>query len=255
MFDFWVVTGRICLDEGFYSELFRKATAAEEFFDLREMRESLKQMKIRLSRWEVMELHRLVTTKEVKSPPKLGGKAEKTPFASAADNHLVAGVRAASATFADELLTSHELLAIVGLCCMDDPFREKLHKSSRKDPEDTTALDKFLIEAEESPGFNLSANHLRILNRLLQSPRVEEALADFHQSRWVIGHVHKHFGACCPGYSGKKYKHLSSQEVAQLLELQEKEDKDKEGKGDADPSLFAGVGNLKQQLVNARAIV
>ncbi len=31
MFDFWVVTGRICLDEGFHNQLFEKAQQGEEF--------------------------------------------------------------------------------------------------------------------------------------------------------------------------------------------------------------------------------
>jgi hypothetical protein len=252
MFDFWVVTGRICLDENFFNDLFARAARADDFINLAEMRKALKQEKLRLSRWEVMELHRLMITKEVVPSSKIGGIAEKTPFASAADNHLVTGVRTAAAAFAAVLRTNLDLLAIVGLCCMDDPFRKKLISLSRRDPEDTAALGQFLIEADESPGFDLNTDHLVILNGLLQSPGVEEALADFQRSRWVIGYVHKHFGACCPGYSGKDYKHLSSQEVAQLLEVQEKESKEDK---DVEPSHFAGGGTLKQQLINAKAIV
>ena len=241
MIEFCAAVGRVCLDPGFHKELFDEAIKGREFQELDSLRALLKSRRVRLNRGDVMELHRLLTTDRIIPPPTAGGQTQKTLYTSENQNPVLNAIHAIAPDRRIQFPRDLELCAVVGLCCVDDQFREAFHTASNPSSNETANLRRLLVDGEgDSPGFYLEESDLQFLNQIIRSGSdgMMRALADFQEKEWVQPVVHRHFGACRPGYTRKPYKHLSPQETAIMFEVQEQHQQ----------------GTLKRDLFDAQAI-
>jgi hypothetical protein len=194
MMESWAIAGRICLDPAMHERLFHAAQAGRYFNDLDELRRILRvELRMNVSRWEVMLIHRFLTERN------LDITLNPMPIASPEEDREITAIRANWAGPTPWFPDDYHLCAAIGLACMDVVFRVDLFNASDPgEPGDVRRLDRFLRNpGKESPVFSLNQQHLLWLNDFLRREGTIRNLEAFHMTRWVQPQDF----ACDGGYS------------------------------------------------------
>lgn len=103
MFEFWRVVGRFVTDGGFLRQLIERRRPSARLADVAEFRSLLRENRFCLSRWEVMELNRVLPRF---TEPDVRDAAART-----------------AAAWGDDHTADSGSMAFVGMCCIDRDHR------------------------------------------------------------------------------------------------------------------------------------
>ena len=182
MMEVWCLMGLTITNRGFHRSIFDAAQEGDDFEEIRTFRRILRvDMRLNLSRWEIMVLHRAITERniDINLPPQRIPSADEDPEIIP----LRAAWRGPTPRFPDEF----QLCAVIGLAAMDVNFRADLIRQSDPNPNVGEArLESFLESPQgESPVFNLTREQRLNLNEFLQTQNISELLEKLHETRWV----------------------------------------------------------------------
>ena len=213
MIEFWAVIGAVCADGTTHQKLFDVTDATKSFQDLQDLRAALVYYGLRLGRWEVMGINRILSQEWDPDAQR------KVYFRGYDKDKTLADLR--KVWYGAGKLTETpylELCAIFGLACIDTQFRKSVRAAC--DPGgDITDLNALLKKGSpDSPAFKVDDKEVKQINKMMQARGDVVALMDhFEITRWVQPAVHPVFGGCDAGYTPKKYSYVSQQDLALYL--------------------------------------
>jgi hypothetical protein len=173
-----------------------------------------KQLRLNVSRWEIMVSHRILTEKHH------GVVLPAEPIPTADDDKEIILIRQGWPGPVPVFFDDFDLCAVVGLAAMDISFRQRLFDASDPNPAvGVPRLAALLINPpDESPIFNqVSEENLGNLNTFIRVNGIIGHLEDFHISRWVQPSVFP----CNGGYldtPGTTFKYFSQPELIKLVQ-------------------------------------
>jgi hypothetical protein len=182
MMEVWSMMGLAILNADFHRIIFEAAQEGDDFEEIKALRRILRvEMRMNLSRWEIMVLHRCITERniDITLPPVKINSADEDPE--------IIPVRHSWKGATPQFPDNFRLCAVIGLASMDVKFRTNLIGQSDPDPTVGQAKLEIFLEspAEESPIFNLGQAERINLNVFLQDPGIASSLENLHGTRWV----------------------------------------------------------------------
>jgi hypothetical protein len=215
MMEVWGILGRVFLDPGFHDQLFTGAKRGWRFEELVEFRSIIrKQLRLNLSRWEVMVVHRSITERHQ------GLTLPVDPVGSAGSDPEIIEIRRRWGGPVPVFFGDFDLCAVVGLASVDITFRRDLYEASDSSPDvGIQKLHSLLTNPpKESPTFDrLSEQNFFNLNAFLRSEGIIEFLERFHVSRWVQPNTFP----CDGGYTdtpNARYQFFSQPDLVKLVQ-------------------------------------
>lgn len=213
MIELWATVGRICIDEQFHRNVFPLTDPTKSFEQLEPLQIFFRDSMLRLARWEVMSLNRIISQE--------WNGMDIVYFERVEDDVNVGAIRSAfGATFPFPFPQNIEFCAIIGLACIDERHRTDFYNASDPVEANIEGLRALLVTAGGSGHkFRVTDDELRALNRLIRSGggQMPTLMERFHAARWVQPLIKDIFGACEAGVSLKSYLHVSQQDLALFL--------------------------------------
>jgi len=182
MMEVWCLMGLAITNRDFHRRIFAAAQDGDDFEEIRAFRRILRvEMRLNLSRWEIMVLHRSITERniDINTLPQKINSADGDPD--------IIPLRDAWGGPIPRFPEEFQLCAVIGLAAMDVNFRRDLINQSDPDPNVGEARLELFLESPpgESPVFNLRREQRIDLNDFLQTQNISELLENVHETRWV----------------------------------------------------------------------
>lgn len=177
MIEFLAVLGRMVVEDGFHQAVHGKSIpGARHLSEVKDLHEMLLNERYRLSRLEVGEVNRVVSTQR--------GINAILPITLPGDDSILLNLRSGwpSGDF-PSLAGLNELASAVGLCCMDTQFKVAVIQAAALGGTD---LETFLVTGTSTtmPKFDLTSTEVAAISTWIQNAVVQAALVDFEAARW-----------------------------------------------------------------------
>ena len=186
MIEAWAVLGRSIIDPAYFKRLSSKKSPPSNF-RARLSPDGL----LRLSRWEVHEIARLLGNKGVKEaigsiPPKAVSTA---------------GPLTATKGFRLDL----DFYAVIGLSCIDGFFRANITKKARSA---TSDLGSLLYTGQPRFFLDGTRQHVELLRKILSQPGFKKCLDRIEKAGWKSP-LHGKTSSCAIGFTPHEYLHVN----------------------------------------------